>query len=368
MGAYFGSETSKALTFWQWCNHLVSECPAGKTVVWVNMDETSVALYNGLRKGNVFFWRHSHDVASEPAQRINRSLLRTNLTMISFCCSEPLLQPHMPHIIIGNENTFKASEFLALLEVSPTNVYLIRQKSAWNNKHVMLRLVALLNLILQRFSNDYYFILGLDAAGCHIVPEVLLAFRASFLKFLLVPAKLTFMLQVLDTHGFRRWKNAFGREYQKKRSASETGQLSISDFLTVIYKSINLIFPTTKWKKAFLEDGWSHSQSGVCKYITDWCRIETMPHISNDMPSTEALQLLFPGGNRTYRYDLCRPVRAPILALPPPPLPQPVLALSAPPSVAPVEAHGTPLIPRRRLPATFASIASSSAAPPPTAP
>ena len=195
---------AKALVFWQWCNHLASKCPAGKKLVWINMDETSVALYNGVGKGNVFFSRSRRGEGPEPAQRIDKSMLRTNLTMISFCRSEPALQVIMPHIIIGDCHTFKAGEFLELLNNTPTNVYLLREKSAWNNSTIMLRICDLLHIILQPHVATCYFILGVDAAGCHIKPETPLAYRRSFVHFVLIPAKLTFLLQVLDTHGFRR--------------------------------------------------------------------------------------------------------------------------------------------------------------------
>lgn len=335
------------------------------------MDETSVALYNGLVKGNVLFSRRRPGGAPEPAQRIDKNKLRTNLTMISFCCSETALQAIMPHIIIGNENTFKASEFLDLLNNSPPNVYLIRQKSAWNNKKVMGRICDLLRIILQPYVDTYYFVFGIDAAGCHIVPETLLALRASFLHFLLIPAKLTFLLQVLDTHGFRRWKSAMRKEYQRKRTETESGQLTIAMFLEVLYTAISTVFTRIKWSRGFAENGWSHSQQHVSKFIKDWCGIDAMPAISSDMPSIEDLKPLFPGGNITYRYDLCAPVPSPVLPLLPPPAPvapelpapaAPVLVLPPPPSSPPAQshAHEQPLFPRRRLPASFGAGAGSS--------
>ena len=337
------------------------------------MDETSVSLYHGLAKGNILFSRRSHGRQDAPVQRINKNMLRTNFTMMSFCCSETALQHLMPHIIIGNENTFKAPDFMALLDATPRNVYLIRQKSAWNNKHVMKRLLDLLAFILTPYASEYYFILGVDAAGPHIVPETLQGFRNSVVNFVLIPAKLTFLLQPLDTHGFRRWKSCMRREYQRKRSETEDGKLSIQLFLEVMYVAIKQIFSRIKWRKAFLENGWCDSQQHVSKSIKDWCHIDAMPVMSNDMPSIENIKLLFPGGNHIYRCDLCMPRATPVLPLPSSSQQAaPVLALPAPATPEPIDdrpiAHCTRSWTRRRLPATFLSSAGSSDPAPPNTP
>ena len=283
--------------------------------------------------------------------------------MLCFCCSDVALQPIFPQIIIANESVFKASEFLELLAATPPNVYLIRQKSAWNNKAVMQRLVTLLKQILEPYLEEYYFIFGMDAAGCHITDETMQAWHRAGLAFILVPAKLTFLLQVLDTHGFRRWKSYVRKEYQRRRSeiADESPALPISVFLEVLYAAIRHIIQGTRWEQAFLQDGWGGSQRCVSKYIKTWLGVKDVPHISSNMPAIEDIKNLFPGGNKTYRYDLCAPRPAPPPALPPPP-PLPAL----PPPQLPPALRVRPLFIRRptaqHIPGSSGA-ASSSALP-----
>ena len=40
---------------WQWYNYAESQVPAGKQTLRINLDETSVCLFQGDAKGTVFF-------------------------------------------------------------------------------------------------------------------------------------------------------------------------------------------------------------------------------------------------------------------------------------------------------------------------
>ena len=44
---------SQAAAVWQWWSFLKGQVPAGKTILRVNVDETSVCLFQGTAKGTV---------------------------------------------------------------------------------------------------------------------------------------------------------------------------------------------------------------------------------------------------------------------------------------------------------------------------
>ena len=163
---------SKAYIFWQWYNHVASLCPAGKKILKINMDESSIAFFQGAVKGNVFFSKAHDDPKKEPQQRIKKSLLRVNLTLIAFICDDPVIQPLLPQIIVGNYYTFLQREMPTHLANTPRNVYLVRAKSAWNNEDLMIRVLGLLDKILTPYLSKYYVIFFMDAFGPHLTRPV----------------------------------------------------------------------------------------------------------------------------------------------------------------------------------------------------
>ena len=125
----------EAFAVWQWWNYCSSQVPVGKTSLTINLDETSICLYQGGGKGNIFVSKQKMAAGeTEPIQRIARGKTRSCMTHVAFICDNPDVQRVLPQVILGNEATFPASAFPLLYRSSPGNVKLIRQKSAWNNE------------------------------------------------------------------------------------------------------------------------------------------------------------------------------------------------------------------------------------------
>ena len=105
----------------------------------MNVDETSVCLFQGTAKGTVMARKRkfndatANDGPREPAQKVNRNTRRTCLTHVAFVCDRPDTQRLLPQMVIGSEHTLTARDWPALLGRAPRNVYIVRQKSAWNN-------------------------------------------------------------------------------------------------------------------------------------------------------------------------------------------------------------------------------------------
>ena len=83
------------------------QVPEGKTALHINIDETSISLYQGDGKGTVIFGKRKHRRGAEPVQRVEKALKRTCVTHIAFICDRADLQPLTPQVVIGS-CTFQA--------------------------------------------------------------------------------------------------------------------------------------------------------------------------------------------------------------------------------------------------------------------
>ena len=364
------------------------------------MDETSVCLFHGSGKGTVMTRkRKTRDqaldggaVPQEPVQKVSRSMRRTCMTHVGFVCDRPEIQPKLPQVVIGNEHTFPAATFAGLQGRAPANVHLVRQRSAWNNSDLLVQILGALSAVLAPYLHELQPIFLMDACRVHITQPVLRACWRGKLWPVIVPAKLTWLLQPCDTHAFMQYKATLKAEYQKARARTADGQLGIDQFLDALYSTIRSTLQGRRWALAFEVDGFGDGQAMLSSYARRQLEYDRPPVVPNALPTAELVQLCFPktkaaskaaGSITRPMANLCShgPMPQP-LALPAPAaakaLPAPPIARAAPlglrrlaPPPAPRDGPQTRAQSRllaasaKGAPPRAAAVGSSSAAPPP---
>lgn len=338
---------------WQWWNYAVSRVPAGKDVLKLNLDETSVCLFQGGAKGTLMVsQRRLGDRPREPVQHASPSNRRACLTHIGLICNRPDLQRVLPQVIIGNERTFSAGDWAALQAACPCNVFLVRQKSAWNSSELMVRVITLLASVLAPYMREVQPVLLMDACKVHIARAVLEACVKSGIWPVVVPAKMTWLLQPCDTHAFLKLKTRLkivSYPKARARAGASDGSLSVAEFLEALYDAIRVALVERRWEGAFVQDGYGRDQAWLAKHTLRQLEYEQPPEVPCAQPSIEQLQLCFPKGAAVPQATLFKPFQA--LALP-----------AAPAAKAAPIAKARLMAPRR--PAVLASAARLGLPPP----
>lgn len=286
--------------------------PEGKAILRVNLDETSVCLFQGDRKGTVFVKRKRRQ--SEPVQKVARGKRRCCLTHVAMVCDSTEIQPKLPQVVIGNTHTFKAGAFAELQASCPPNVTLVRQKSAWNNSSLCATIIRWLGRALRPYAERYQPILILDAARLHLSSGVLRACAVAGIWPIVVPAKLTWLLQPLDTHAFQLYKSHLKRAYQRARAEAH-GDLDVKAFLPCLYETIRRILQGSRWASAFDRDGFGCAQAAVSVYVLRQLQLEAPLRIPASRPSLEDIKLCFPSGAKIPMATLFRPFDRPVASL-----------------------------------------------------
>jgi hypothetical protein len=248
----------------------------------INVDETSVCLFQGGCKGTVMFRKRKDPPASEPLERASRAKRRACLTHVAFICDRPDIQPSMPQVLIGNEATFLVRDMAALQGLCPANVHLLRCKSAWNNKAQMMKIIAMLAVALRPHMPLLQPILMMDACRVHCPPEVLYRCLALQIWPVIVPARLTWLLQPLDTHAFQKYKAFLKKVCQAARVAAASRELSVADFVASMCSTIRHVLQGNVWASAFDADGFGCQQQQ--QQLSDY--------VQRQLQITEPLRLL----------------------------------------------------------------------------
>ena len=335
---------------WQWWNCASAALPAGRTFLRLNLDETSICLYQGGNKGTVFFKKRQHDPDTEPVQHANLAKRRCCFTHVGLICDKPDLQPVLPQVLIANESTFSAGDMAALEAECPENVHLVRQKSAWNNVEVCKETIRLLAKALEPHlaSKGLQPVLLLDAAPIHLAPSFFQCCVANGIWPIIIPARCTWLLQPLDTHVFRQYKMRLRARYQIRRLETANGQLTMAQFLPVVYDSIRQVLEGRRWAAAFDQDGFGQSQRALSAFVLRQCQLEGPPSVPALLPTLEVLERCWPRNREVKSGWLLRPYRQAAL-LAPAPAPAPLALPAAQPSGQATHQGPRPQMPRGRL-------------------
>ena len=189
---------------WQWFHFLLSQVPPGRPVLRLNLDETSVRCWYEPRldprrpKGQV--------PRAGIARQASRGQLRRAFSHIGIICDDASLQPHLPQVLLVNERTVTAEQHRRWTPLPGYNAKLWRGKSAWINNKVFANIIRELGMVLRARVGDRQAILLLDAHVCHFSKGTLAACRDYDIWPVIIPARMTSLLQPLDTHVFSRFK------------------------------------------------------------------------------------------------------------------------------------------------------------------
>ena len=158
---------------------------------------------------------------AEPITWADRKKRRTAFTHAAFICDDSSIQPLLPQLILANEHCLTQRDLQTILAECPRNVYVKRGKSGWMSTENLKVLLGCLVELLRPYKDSHQIILFLDAAKCHINRAIAEYCARTGLFLIIVPARMTFLLQPADTHLFARYKRTLKKHYHEVANVSE---------------------------------------------------------------------------------------------------------------------------------------------------
>ena len=293
----------------------------------INLDETRIPFHHTLPRGmqtkkNLRPLSGLRSRRRKLVQNVGLGKQRAGFTHIALICDDVSLQPRLPQILLGNERLFPAATIEALRGTLPPNNHLWRRKSGWVTKALMLDILKELCTALGALTATHQVVLLLDTAGVHICPKFLRAASRKGIMVQYIPAKLTWLLQPLDTHVFARFKQYLVQEYRESLLQGGTHASELTARVNAVAQACRKILQAHAWAYAFDANGFSaHAQRDVRQTILEelqWSRVpELLPATLPAFPEFEAI---FPARThiplgwllRPYRDDTAEPPAAPL--------------------------------------------------------
>ena len=274
----------------------------------------------------------------EPTQKVNRSKHRTNFTYISIICDDPSIQHKLPQIVIGAETIVRRLVAESINASCPESIIFLRRKSSWNQVGLMKELLRMFVKALgreERLKRHIIFIL--DAARIHIVPDLVKLFRYYNINIVIVPARMTWLLQPLDTHAFAPFKMALRERFQRARASHFLGEITMEEFLRILVIVIRDCIQRRPWTVSFDRDGYTQGQQHVSMYIKQVLQWSDLPAIASTRPTEHDMKCIYPKNAKHIPYGYLCPDPAAFAKVPADLVPKAKTVLPKPPA-APMKA------------------------------
>ena len=302
------------------------------------MDETSVPLVPQALRGVVMQgWRRRH-FARPGRFPSTRAQARTNLTYVAFVSDDDELNRQLPQFVIGRRTVFLQRDFAQLFESTPDMIFLIRNETGWATAEALGQIFNVIAAFLRELRPDHAYLLVMDCAPQHLEPWLLNRLRAHGIFPMLVPAKLTWLLQPLDVYIFRLFKELLRRRYHDA-FALEHGPVSVHFFLPILYQVIAETIQRP-WPGVFVKVGLDAQQTRVSGYIRSHLELDAIEAAPATRPTQQQIEAISPRGRPVQDRWFGPLAKAGALlalppvparpALPPPPPPPEILVPAGP--------------------------------------
>ena len=291
---------NKVLAAWQWYNWLRQNVAStGKRCVTINLDESPVpATYLGM-KGNVVARVGHHLFTDRCHSRTDSAVTRQYFTLVMMVCDDDAIQRVLPQLIIVGKKLLSWADFRMTQSWLPDNVFIKRRDgTGWNSAELFVELLSLLDVVLEPFKATTRFIFMCDAVPLHTETSVLAALTTlrDHFWFILIPAKVTWLLQPLDVGVFSILKRELRRRYAiaSITDCTEKELLRMIRLLSVVVREVT----RRSSKKVFRKTGFWHSQAFTSKYILRQLNMTDPPVVLPLQPDDAALKLFWPRNRR----------------------------------------------------------------------
>lgn len=293
-------KSDKVAAGWKWFNWTCRNVNPRKKALVINMDETSICLYQA-QKGFVVstaasWWTGKKRVA---AADVNQSTKRKYISALTFICDDVEYQPLMPQIILCSDSYLTVADYDNLKTFMPGNVILVRAASSWNNGPLLAEVARLLAYILVPYHSKVSPILMLDAARQHLERRPTMAFKFYGIALALVPASMTWLLQPLDTHVFHTFKMTLRKQCDHSKLSAGLAQLPVRQIIHAIVKTLETTVMSRDHSSAFRDTGFQHGQPNVSTTVLKALGEPPLPPLGIAPPTLVEMKHVLPSNVRT---------------------------------------------------------------------
>jgi hypothetical protein len=252
------------LIFLNWTRFIVEDVMRGRSHVFINMDETSVSTIKHSGKGLVALNKVKRDnMWSQPKQSQDRTDVKTSL--MGTVCDCPALQPFLPQVILPKytKRAVPPQRFLDAYSITGSPFEYWHGSVGWTDSQIMKRWATRLRSIVSSFNSDAWIVLILDCSHVHLNVKTVAHLKRLGILVLMLPAKLTWLCQLLDVYVYSELKSLIRSGQCALRLSSPNATANVGAWIEVNARAIREVIVDRDWQDAFAKLGAGDSVHGM---------------------------------------------------------------------------------------------------------
>ena len=222
-------------------------------------------------------------------EHVTQAKTRTCISYCAIIASEPLISAILPQILIASRRNMSRSleQFSDVMLGVRTHLWV--RESAWLTQEVFLEILDLVLDALEPYNDFFDFVLVFDASRVHLSVDISRKLFMAGVRIVVVPAKLTWLLQPLDTHVFANFKNNLRKHLQKVRLNAPQGQLNDRQWIQAVAHCINEM-ANVDHARSFHRNGMMGRQNDMKAVEKNTIPAMCLNNVGREAPSLEDIQ------------------------------------------------------------------------------
>ena len=239
---------TKAAIFIRWMRWATRPRATAMSPVCINMDETAISCLKTTKGGMVgpaTFSGPNTSLGCKKQGGFPRCVL------IASIVNDDALQPILPQVFLprSKPGVFPPMKIRRVFADArpPTQAY--HGGSGFQSAESMRQWLKDLRRVLHARRPTHPWILIMDCYSVHVSLETLRYARSLGFIVVLIPGRMTWLLQPLDTHVFAQFKRLLRRSVMNRRLESEDGRITWSQGLVAATQAVQVKLISKSWKR-----------------------------------------------------------------------------------------------------------------------
>ena len=255
LSSVFTSLMQQAKLYLQWIQYILRQILCDESYIMINVDETSLQNDYLQRSGYVVeMTGKERSAAGCFFQKVTIADTRSHITLVAAISARPGLQHRFPQILIPNDSKITHAE-RDLYKALQFPIEVMLGQHGWVNSEVMKKLMTRYRRAVREIDPTARLVLLMDSASQHISNDVLKHAQWLGIIVLLIPGKLTWLLQPLDVSVFRPFKSVLKKKLLDNRKIDANGLVSMAERIAIVAATITEVLVDTDWHDSFPKVG-----------------------------------------------------------------------------------------------------------------
>ena len=221
--------------------------------LWINMDETAIKYHYAKIRGYKAR-TSSPELKQKMVDRASHRDAKSHCTLVSTIATDPVAQQSMPQFFTPNTKGRKQVWRAAKKKNTHPNVRIHLDSTGWMTISTMKMYLDILAKVVKHLGHEKV-VLVMDCHTAHMAIEVLKKIAKLKWKVLLIPSKLTWLLQPLDVNLFAALKSSLYRAHVENQINSTTGQVKFEQWSTTMLARVHSMLEAADGKNMFEKCG-----------------------------------------------------------------------------------------------------------------